>query len=131
MRPLPNDARVLLLLTDDCLVGLLAQVVTEEASTPFAIVTRRETGYGDYKGIAMDLMQARTRCPVQGRGSVVVFTGSFAGMCGVRVNAEAVRLPGRRPFRIVTHPEISGAPPLRSSVLIASHPKTGFSKNQS
>lgn len=55
----PNDAGPVLSMGDR-LVGLLAQVVTEEASTPFAIVTGRETEYGDYEGIAMDILQVRT-----------------------------------------------------------------------
>ena len=39
--------------------GLLAQVVTEEAAVPFALVTGRETENSDYKGISLDLMQVR------------------------------------------------------------------------
>lgn len=37
--------------------GVLSQVVTEQASAPFAIVTGRETTSSDYEGISMDLMK--------------------------------------------------------------------------
>ena len=41
----------------------MAQVVTEEAAIPFAIITGRETESSDYKGITKDVM--KVRIPVQ------------------------------------------------------------------